>query len=79
MIKKTSKIRKILCAVLTLGNHWWTYAPYFIGNYLPDKYESCSVWCRICGKKPGNQWEIYVKKFKGKKGGKYVTNNNNNS
>lgn len=66
------KICKILCAILTLGTHWWVYRPFtsFDGanKFAPQ------IRCRICRSIPGNQWEIYVKKFKGKKGGKYVTN-----
>jgi len=75
----TKKIYKILCAILTLGNHLWGYYPRFYIRLTGKKDKNPAIRCRICGKTPGNQWEIYKKKFKGKKGGKYVTNTNNNS
>ena len=55
MRKKILKI--ILCKILTLGRHRWIY--------------NGRVRCSICGKIPGNQWEIYKKKFLGKPSGKH--------
>lgn len=57
-------MRTILCKIVTLGMHWWTYGAYTKWSKKPK------VYCRICYHIPGNQWEIYEKKFKGKKKGK---------
>jgi len=57
-------LKKILCKILTLGRHWWVYAPC-------GKYETCCVWCRICKAHPKSEWKIYHKKFLGKPKGKY--------
>lgn len=57
------RVKKILCKILTLGRHWWVYFPLKRGNYVPF------IYCRLCGHIAPNQWEIYKKKFQGKKKG----------
>lgn len=70
-------MRKILCKILTLGRHWWVYKPFRnckrTRNFCPQ------IRCKICEKIPKNQWLIYELKFKGRKKGKYVTNNHSTS
>ncbi len=72
-------MRKILCKILTLGNHLWCYQPFNYKVLGKDLVKGCSVWCRIYKKRPSNQWEIYQKHFRGRKEGTYVTHNSNNS
>ena len=70
-------MRKILCKILTLGNHLWGYRPY--RSCKNPRGTGPQIRCRICGELPPNQWKIYEKKFKNRKRGKYVTNISNNS
>lgn len=73
---------RIICAILTLGNHLWKYGPYKVclgRRYHETSYTAIGITCKLCGKIPGNQYELYQKKFKDRKRGRYVTNNSNNS
>lgn len=58
-------MKKLLCKILTFGRHWWTY-----GSNMRTRRILGHVHCRICDFVPGNQWETYEEKFKGKKSGK---------
>lgn len=60
------KMKKLICKILTFGCHWWKFS-------RTTKYKVIHINCRICGRIPGNQWEIYKKKFKGKKSGQIKT------
>jgi hypothetical protein len=60
-------MKKLLCKILTLGCHWWKY-----GKHEGTNSSGITVYCRICGKVPPNQWKIYKMYFLNRKGGKYV-------
>jgi len=66
-------IRKILCKVLTLGRHRWTY-----GKNPALCNWGVGVYCKICRYCPNNQWELYKKKFLGKPKGTYKVPTNTN-
>lgn len=65
-------LMKILCKILTFGRHWWTYKSVPVTGHRCDHCKFVGISCRICGKIPGNQWEIYKKKFLRKPKGKYT-------
>jgi len=69
-MKQIMKI--LLCKILTLGFHWWTY-----GTHPRTKRGGC-VYCSLCHKIADSQWEIYKKKFLGKPKGTYKVPTNTN-
>jgi len=57
------KTRKLICKIVTLGFHFWTYGP---------RPGNCRVvvYCKICGAVPKNPWAVYRRKFQNKNIGK---------